>query len=473
MINTRNDYFENLINAMFINEDTAFYNSLKRLSTIRKCAKILHFIDGDTNLFVKNISKYNELSKTKYIDYVINVFKTYVSVGQVKKREFGEVMTPIFLVENMLNVLPKEMWSNPNLKWLDNCAGVGIFPAVIIQKLMIGLIKFEPNEEKRYKHIVENMIYIGELQSKNVFLLLLTLDPLNKYNINIYCGDFLCDKFNKHMKNEWKVNKFDITIGNPPYNQTVDLKFLNKSYDLSDKVLFVHPATWLIDEKFIQNKFEQTKKIINKKLQKVILFNGNKIFGIQLFVPCSITYVNKQHFGDVEVIDKINGIKIKYKNIDDINKYSTQEYIHLRDKIKTYSEKDNVWKHYNNTGEFFVNFSAIRGHVSINNDEFLAKSDLYTTVTKDEAVSDKIEKYLYFGFDNKTAAENFLNYNKTKFFRFCLSIYKNNANLHRGELAIIPWLDFSEKWDDEKLFKFFNLTHNEICFINKVIPDYY
>jgi hypothetical protein len=54
-----------------------------------------------------------------------------------------------------------------------------------------------------------------------------------------------------------------------------------------------------------------------------------------------------------------------------------------------------------------------------------------------------------------------------------MTIYKNNQNQHRGELALIPWLDFSKEWTDEKLYKHFNISEEEIIFIEKNIPKYY
>ena len=46
---------------------------------------------------------------------------------------------------------------------------------------MKGLQTWEPNDEKRYKHIMENMIYVCKLQVKNVFLYMYAFDPEDKY----------------------------------------------------------------------------------------------------------------------------------------------------------------------------------------------------------------------------------------------------------------------------------------------------
>ena len=37
----------------------------------------------------------------------------------VEKKENGEVFTPMPLVNEMLDKLPKDIWKNKNLKWLD------------------------------------------------------------------------------------------------------------------------------------------------------------------------------------------------------------------------------------------------------------------------------------------------------------------------------------------------------------------
>jgi site-specific DNA-methyltransferase (adenine-specific) len=80
---------------------------------------------------------------------------------------------------------------------------------------------------------------------------------------------------------------------------------------------------------------------------------------------------------------------------------------------------------------------------------------------------------MFFSFQTESESNNFITYLKSNFARFCLSIYKNNSQLDRGELEIIPWLDFTQEWTDEKLYREFDLTENEIKFIEKHIPKYY
>ena len=121
-----------------------------------------------------------------HIKDVVTMLREYVKVSKTEVKTMGEVMTPISLVEEMLDTLPYDVWTNPNLKWLDPCGGVGTFFSVVIERLMKGLISFQPDEKLRYKHILENMIYTCELQAKNLFLFLYAFDPKDEYAWNIY-----------------------------------------------------------------------------------------------------------------------------------------------------------------------------------------------------------------------------------------------------------------------------------------------
>jgi len=108
-----------------------------------------------------------------------------------KRKKSGEVFTPPHLVEQMLDKLPQEVWSSPEKTWLDPCAGLGNFSVIILKRLMEGLKEWEPDEETRKKHILENMIFHVEMNPESVEKLQRVLNPEGKYKLNIHCGDFL------------------------------------------------------------------------------------------------------------------------------------------------------------------------------------------------------------------------------------------------------------------------------------------
>ena len=57
----------------------------------------------------------------------------------------------------------------------------------------------------------------------------------------------------------------------------------------------------------------------------------------------------------------------------------------------------------------------------------------------------------------------------TRFFRFCVSLRKNTQDAMRAVYANVPLQDFSESWTDEKLYKKYGLTQEEIAFIESMI----
>ena len=70
---------------------------------------------------------------------ILEIVRKYLTVKDKEKKLFGEVFTPVELVCEMLDKLPKNVWKDPNLKWLDPANGIGNFPIVVYYKLMEGL----------------------------------------------------------------------------------------------------------------------------------------------------------------------------------------------------------------------------------------------------------------------------------------------------------------------------------------------
>ena len=108
-----------------------------------------------------------------------------------KRKDNDEVFTPPFLIEEMLDKLEESVWSDPTKTWLDPCAGLGNFSVLVLKRLMNGLENWEPNEELRKKHILENMLYHVEMNPESVKKLQRVLNPEGKYKLNIKCSDFL------------------------------------------------------------------------------------------------------------------------------------------------------------------------------------------------------------------------------------------------------------------------------------------
>ena len=133
---------------------------------------------------------------------------------ETERKQSGEVFTPMWVVNEMLDKLPAEVWSNPDFRWLDPAVGIGNFPISVYLRLMEGLKnhRSDPDltdEEARRKHILEKMLFMVEISKKSIII-------LNK----IFCGDTY--KLNIHPESfldaDYKPESFNVIMGNPPYN---------------------------------------------------------------------------------------------------------------------------------------------------------------------------------------------------------------------------------------------------------------
>ena len=109
----------------------------------------------------------------------------------------------------------ENIWTNEKLTWYDPATGIGNYPIAIYYKLLERLKIKIPNEELRKKHIIEKQLYMGELNKKNCFVVKQIFNINNEYKLNLYEGDTLNVKLNE----VFGKTKFDIIIGNPPYNK--------------------------------------------------------------------------------------------------------------------------------------------------------------------------------------------------------------------------------------------------------------
>lgn len=154
-----------------------------------------------------------EMNKIK--EYVDDLIQKHLPVKTKEKSKFGEVFTPISMIETLFSGFPKNIWKNSSNTWLDPAGGIGNFPLVLFFWLMDGLQSEIPNDTKRAKHIIEKMIFIAEINSTNVNICKKIFKTICPSAIaNIHNGDFL--KLDTKKIN-WP-NKFNCIIGNPPYN---------------------------------------------------------------------------------------------------------------------------------------------------------------------------------------------------------------------------------------------------------------
>lgn len=320
----------------------------------------------------------------------------------------------------------------------------------------------------RCKNIVEDAEFIRKI----------------KINIEfISIEEFANSKNIKDLEKVMAQKKFDIVFSNPPYNRNLDLKILEKIFNISKNIIFIHPAGFLIDKKFMTDLYNRIRNI--NYLENVNLFWGNELFNIGLFVPMCISkwnmekndkfcLINDNAFLKKKLKEEINSIHFLDRNlINIINSFSKNtNFISIYDK--------RVSEDYSNITDFSVKFATVRGHshalngwaddffslIALGNENLVDSSFRYSKNTN-------YSYYLLWSFNSENERNNFIKYCKTKFVRICLATRKFGQHLDTGELINIPWLDFTQEWNDAKLCKEFEISEELWNYIDNFIPDYY
>jgi len=220
---------------IFNEQSLIWWNSKDLIRLIKKIVQENY----DENSNVYNICIQFKMGLQSLIDRpkeLLELINECLKPKQVEKKKYGEVFTPMKLVNEMLDQLPKEIWTNEKYKWFDPAAGMGIFPIAVYLRLMETLKDKIPNELKRKRHILENMLFMSELNKKNCYIIEQIFNINKKYKLNLHNGDTL----QMDTKKEWNISKFDVVMGNPPYQDgsgnkgkghTLWTQFVKKSFD--------------------------------------------------------------------------------------------------------------------------------------------------------------------------------------------------------------------------------------------------
>jgi Eco57I restriction-modification methylase len=216
------------------------------------------------------------------------------------------VKTPETLVEKILDGLPKEVWSKPELKWFNPCSKTGVFELSAYKRLMIGLRDVIADPNARRDHIIGTMLHsfcptkatywltqrflLGSIYGKRG-----NLDYSGIRN-NVHQIEFLDEEAvvvegkEVVMKKENKSVSFTggVIVGNPPYQSSdggggqgssagpIYPDFVLKAMKLNPAYLsMVIPARWMNGSgKGIQDFLE--KMIACPRLSKIVSTENEK-----------------------------------------------------------------------------------------------------------------------------------------------------------------------------------------------------
>lgn len=481
-----------------------------------------------------------------------------------------EVFTPPKLVNEILDTLPQELFASPNTKFLDPCCKSGVFLREIAKRLIDGLENEIPDLEKRTEHIFKNQLFgiaITELTSllsrRSVYC---SKDANGEFSVVhfdnpegnieykktyhvwfkdkcIFCGaskseydrpDILethaysfihTDNLrNKELFERLKEMKFDVIIGNPPYQlsdggngasaRPLYNLFVEQAKRLNPRYLtMIIPSRWFAGGKGLD---EFRESILNdSRVRKIVDYtNAKDCFpGISLGGGVNYFLWDRDHEGTCEFTNIHDGRISTKERV--LNKYSVfvryNEAISIIEKIlnsdfqsisKLVSSRNpfgipsfergidkdfpSSIKLYSSKGQSFIEKQKI-----ITNKDIISKWKIMMSKVTSEHAGEAnkdgqfkvistvqvltpkevcTDSYLVIGsFDNLFCANNLLAYLKTRFVRFLLLQAVSSINLSKDKFCFVPLQNFNEEWTDEKLYKKYGLTQEEIDFIESMI----
>lgn len=351
--------------SVFNDQSFIWWNKKDIIKLIEKIVE--KYIKKNSSIY--NIAIQFKMSLQSLIDKpqeLLELIDSCLKPKQKEKQENGEVFTPMCLVFEMLDNLDKHyikehgrsIFTEIAFKWFDPASGMGNFPVAVYLKLMEGLKTQIPNDEERKKHIIENMLYMSELNKKNVFICHQIFNVNSQYKLNLYEGDTL----DLDVVSEWKValNSFDVILGNPPYNkggirshtgkqlgnknETIWTKFIEKSFKWLKPdgfLIFINPLSWLKKSHSLHNE------MLKKHIVWLKLWDDSQSKGaINADIPISL-YVLKNKLNaqnkKTKIISEIKRKKLTTTSFEYLNKnYSIPLAFHsIFDKLIQFIEKHN------------------------------------------------------------------------------------------------------------------------------------
>lgn len=377
----------------------------------------------------------------------------------------------------MLNAFPEEFWTKPHTV-SEPCCGKGGFVIDIIDRFLKGGLSMTT--------ILEECIHFADINSLNIFVTSLLVDPEKKYKLNSYLGNTLEMEF---------PMRFDAVIANPPYNANQTSKgntplynkFVEKFIDESHYCMFVIPSRWFVggkgldkfrtmmmnrtDIKLIEHTDNASKRFENVSIEGGVSYflkdsdhSGVCLFnGVEYDLSKYDRIINPKYHAVIEMVKNLEGILsiynpacyFKYRTNDKRLKKSGKitcyvSYLKSKDRKMylddyEFNDKNTFWKVITarangNSGKFGIVFVG-------------SPQEVHT------------DSYISFAVNSEKEAKFLKTYLETSFINALLSIRKISQDINKSTIRWIPMVPLDREWTDEKVFEHFGFSDEQITMI--------
>lgn len=474
-----------------------------------------------------------------------------------------EVFTPPIVVNRMLDLLPAELWRNPDARFLDPVSKTGVFLREIAKRLMEGLSERIPDRQQRADHIFTRQLFglaITELTAllsrRSVYCSKQANGPYSVCaafhdadgNIRFrstahtwqngrcrYCGasrevydrdDTLESHAYEfiHTENPETIfpdMKFDVIIGNPPYQLSdggngasaspLYHRFVRQAQKLKPRYLtMIIPSRWFGGGKGLD---DFRREMLNDNHIRVLVdyenasdcFPGVDIAGGVCYFLwdrdnpglCDVVNIrNNETMHSVRALNEFDTF-IRHDQAASIvrkvcafgepmmsNMVSSRKPFGLPTVARPQEFGDILLRWQNGEGpyrrdeitvgrELIDKWKVITSYVGYDHAGNPGKDGKRRVFSKIDILPPGTictETYLVVGsFDTEQEAKNLVAYMKTLFFRFLVAQCMYSHHITKEAYRLVPIQDFSQSWTDEKLYAKYGITDEEIKFIESMV----
>ncbi len=474
-----------------------------------------------------------------------------------------EVFTPPVVVNRMLDLLPAELWRNPDARFLDPVSKTGVFLREIAKRLMEGLCERIPDRQQRADHIFTRQLFglaITELTAllsrRSVYCSKQANGPYSVCsafhdadgNIRFrstehtwqngrcrYCGasrevydrdDTLESHAYEfiHTENPETIfpdMKFDVIIGNPPYQLSdggngasaspLYHRFVRQAQKLKPRYLtMIIPSRWFGGGKGLD---DFRREMLNDNHIRVLVdyenasdcFPGVDIAGGVCYFLwdrdnpglCDVVNIrNNETMHSVRALNEFDTF-IRHDQAASIVRkvcafgepmmskmVSSRKPFGLPTVARPQGSGDILLRWQNGEGpyrrdeitvgrELIDKWKVITSYVGYDHAGNPGKDGKRRVFSKIDILPPGTictETYLVVGsFDTEQEATKLVAYMKTLFFRFLVAQCMYSHHITKEAYRLVPIQDFSQSWTDEKLYAKYGITDEEIKFIESMV----